>query len=141
MVKSFWYKRVIFLQCSYKNGYLYLYNPQVHLMCLLMRGRYLNQVCNDLDLRGIALSLIPAEVSRVPARRFDVPTHTRFVNWYKETVSIDQKIAGDSQANLVGHIMENYPVCFCFSLYFDVFVCLIWSFRKVLNFQLFEFPW
>ena len=77
-------------------------------MCLLMRGRYLNQVCIDLDLRGIALSLIPAEVSRVPAQRFDVPTHTRFVNWYKETVSIDQKIAGDSQANLVDHIMENY---------------------------------
>ena len=68
----------------------------------------MNQLCNDLDLWGIALSLIPAEVSRVPAGRFDVPTHTHFVNWYKETVSIDQKIAGDSQANLVGHIMENY---------------------------------
>lgn len=68
----------------------------------------MNQLCNDLDLWGIALSLIPAEVSRVPAQRFDVPTHNRFVNWYKETVSIDQKIAGDSQANLVDHILENY---------------------------------
>ncbi|XP_078339713.1 DNA repair protein complementing XP-C cells-like isoform X2 [Crassostrea virginica] len=79
---------------------------KVHLMCLLMRGRYLNQLCNDLDLWGIALSLIPAEVSRVPAGRFDVPTHTRFVNWYKETVSIDQKIAGDSQANLVENLTQ-----------------------------------
>ena len=101
-------------------------------MCLLMRGRYLNQVCNDLDLRGIALSLIPAEVSRVPARRFDVPTHTRFVNWYKETVSIDQKMAGDSQANLVDHIMENYDLFQSLSAQFD-------PLEKVLDFQLFEF--
>ena len=105
----------------YSLKWVHLSDPQVHLMCLLMRGRYLNQVCNDLDLRGIALSLIPAEVSRVPARKFDVPTHTRFVNWYKETVSIDQRMTGDSQANLVGHIMDN-----CFISFFILMSLSVW---------------
>ncbi|XP_048741387.2 DNA repair protein complementing XP-C cells homolog isoform X2 [Ostrea edulis] len=75
---------------------------KVHVMCLLMRGRYLNQMCNDLLLRGVALSLLPQEFSSVPPRKYDVTTHTRLVNWYKGTIIIDPSIAvtDDHKSNL-----------------------------------------
>ncbi|XP_061186504.1 DNA repair protein complementing XP-C cells homolog [Saccostrea echinata] len=86
---------------------------KVHLMCLLSTGRYLNQVCNDSVLRGVALSIIPPEFSSLPLRKYDASTHTRFVNWYKGTVSIDCSIADDEKSNLPESLvrrMENKKV-------------------------------
>lgn len=74
-------------------------------MCLLMRGRYLNQVCNNPVLRGVALSLVPSEMSKVTVKEFDVSAHTRLMNWFREAVSIDLQLAEDAQSNLVSFIM------------------------------------
>lgn len=74
-------------------------------MCLLMRGRYLNQVCNNPVLRGVALSFVPSEMSKVTVRKFDVSAHTRLMNWFREAVSIDLQLAEDAQSNLVSFIM------------------------------------
>lgn len=74
-------------------------------MCLLMRGRYLNQVCNNLVLRGVALSLVPSEMSKVTVKKFDVSAQTRLMNWFREAVSIDLQLAEDAQSNLVSFIM------------------------------------
>lgn len=74
-------------------------------MCLLMRGRYLNQVCNNPVLRGVVLSLVPSEMSKVTVRKFDVSAHTRLMNWFREAVSIDLQLAEDAQSNLVSFIM------------------------------------
>lgn len=74
-------------------------------MCLLMRGRYLNQVCNNPVLRGVALSLVPSEISKVTVKKFDVSAHTRLMNWFREAVSIDLQLAEDAQSNLVSFIM------------------------------------
>uniref|UniRef100_K1QQ52 DNA repair protein complementing XP-C cells-like protein n=1 Tax=Magallana gigas TaxID=29159 RepID=K1QQ52_MAGGI len=79
---------------------------KVHLMCLLMRGRYLNQVCNNPVLRGVALSLVPSEMSKVTVRKFDVSAHTRLMNWFREAVSIDLQLAEDAQSNLVQSLMK-----------------------------------
>lgn len=79
---------------------------KVHLMCLLMRGRYLNQVCNNPVLRGVALSFVPSEMSKVTVRKFDVSAHTRLMNWFREAVSIDLQLAEDAQSNLVQSLIK-----------------------------------
>ncbi|XP_062593298.1 DNA repair protein complementing XP-C cells homolog [Saccostrea cucullata] len=86
---------------------------KVHLMCLLSTGRYLNQVCNNLVLRGVALSLLPHEFSSLPSEKYEVSTHTRFVNWYKGTISIDPSIGDNEKSNLPETLvrrMENKTV-------------------------------
>jgi hypothetical protein len=61
---------------------------QVHFMCLLSRGMYLNRLCGNPVLQAQALSVIPPQLTSVSQKAFNINLLGRIINWYSSSFPI-----------------------------------------------------
>eukprot|EP00061_Rhincodon_typus_P006559 g27320.t1 len=55
---------------------------KVHLLCLLANGMFRNRMCNEPELRALALSLVPAELAKVPGGRVQIAYISKLLKWF-----------------------------------------------------------
>lgn len=61
---------------------------QVHFMCLLSRGMYLNRLCGKPVLQAQALSVIPPQFTSVSKKAFNINLLGRIIDWYRSSFPI-----------------------------------------------------
>ena len=78
---------------------------QVHLLCLLARGMFVNKtVCNSEELQAYALSHIPGDLVTRPVAKHNVHALQKLIKWFSDWLPIDSDL----------HEAKSSPVRFCF---------------------------
>ncbi|XP_048462619.1 DNA repair protein complementing XP-C cells-like [Rhincodon typus] len=65
---------------------------KVHLLCLLANGMFRNRMCNEPELRALALSLVPAELAKVPGGRVQIAYISKLLKWFVSSFEIDTSL-------------------------------------------------
>ena len=69
-------------------------------MCLLCYGFHRNEICKDVMLQAVTLSLVPARF--VDVREWDVSLLGKLTGWFKGHFSIDPHLPGNTN-----HLVSN----------------------------------
>ncbi|XP_069100895.1 DNA repair protein complementing XP-C cells-like [Argopecten irradians] len=77
---------------------------KVHLLCLLVRGMYLNNLCNCPQLTAQAISIAPKEFSSRCPENITMATLSRMVQWFKSLISITD---GQSETEQMECALQN----------------------------------
>ncbi|XP_033746540.1 DNA repair protein complementing XP-C cells-like [Pecten maximus] len=64
---------------------------KVHLMCLLVRGMFLSQLCNCPELTAQAISITPNEFSNRRPETITMAALHRMVQWFKSVIPISER--------------------------------------------------
>ncbi|XP_060076866.1 DNA repair protein complementing XP-C cells-like [Ylistrum balloti] len=76
---------------------------KVHLMCLLVRGMYLNRLCNCPHLTAQAISITPDEFSSRHPNSITMATLSKMVEWFKSVIAINE---GQSEKEEMAHVLQ-----------------------------------
>lgn len=64
---------------------------QVHLLCYIAHGNFVNKILTDQTVLALALSLLPSKNS-FPSNRLDLSYLEQFLRWYKKTIQLNEKM-------------------------------------------------
>ncbi|XP_048404097.1 DNA repair protein complementing XP-C cells [Stegostoma tigrinum] len=74
---------------------------KVHLLCLLANGMFRNRMCNEPELRALALSLVPAELANVPAGCVQIAYISKLLKWFVSSFEIDTSLPNNAADSLL----------------------------------------
>ncbi|XP_077869408.1 DNA repair protein complementing XP-C cells homolog [Saccoglossus kowalevskii] len=80
---------------------------KVHLLCLVASGFYQNEVCNDVTLTAIALSMLPQHFIQKKTNQWGVPLLTRLLKWFKSIFVIDPNLSSET-TNLGDKLIQRF---------------------------------
>lgn len=66
-----------------------IYMHQVHILCWIAHGNYLNKILNDMELMAASLSLIPSEQC-YPSNRINLKYLEQISKWYCEALDVKE---------------------------------------------------
>uniref|UniRef100_UPI00398F2F5C DNA repair protein complementing XP-C cells isoform X2 n=1 Tax=Pristiophorus japonicus TaxID=55135 RepID=UPI00398F2F5C len=84
---------------------------KVHLLCLLANGMFRNRMCNEPELRAVALSLVPAELTKVPSSCVDIPFLSKLLKWFVSAFEIDPSLPKGERENLFTVLAHRFSSC------------------------------
>ncbi|XP_043934533.1 DNA repair protein complementing XP-C cells [Protopterus annectens] len=86
---------------------------KVHLLCLIANGIFRNRICNNTNLQAIALSLIPAQFTKLKPARIDLLFLTNLVRWFVSVFSLNTELSVDNRESIQSRLerrLGNYSV-------------------------------
>ncbi|XP_067908291.1 DNA repair protein complementing XP-C cells [Heterodontus francisci] len=81
---------------------------KVHLLCLLANGMFRNRTCNEPELRAMALSLIPAELAKVPAGCVEISYISNLLKWFVSAFEFDPSLPNDETDTLLTVLKKRF---------------------------------